>query len=82
MLLFDWLLEKGINNRREIAKNHRINEIQGRQEIAAEEWQLQKIKQGTQNIISLNKIDELENKLEIRKERIARVPTWRVAVIA
>lgn len=61
MALFDWLSQKGIAARKLILKNQRITDIQHRQEIAAEEWQLDKIRQGSPDISALkDKILELE----------------------
>lgn len=61
MALFDWLSQKGISARKLILKNQRITDIQHRQEIAAEEWQLDKIRQGSPDISGLkDKIIELE----------------------
>ncbi|MFM7854503.1 MAG: hypothetical protein ACKO96_21910 [Flammeovirgaceae bacterium] len=61
MLMFDSLLRKAITLRRQILTSQRLEEIQDKQEIAAEEWQLEKIKQGSQDIESLkDKISELE----------------------
>lgn len=74
MALFDWLSQKGISARRLIAKNHRISEIQGRQEIAAEEWQLEKIKQGSPDISGLKeKVTELETLIEEKDEVINKL---------
>ena len=71
MALFDWLSQKAISYRRLISKNHRISEIQGRQEIAAEEWQLEKIRQGSPDISGLkDKIVDLENQLTEKDELI------------
>lgn len=61
MLTFDWLLQKATSLRRQILTSQRLEEIQDRQEIAAEEWQLEKIRQGSQDIELLKeKISELE----------------------
>ncbi|MFD2916376.1 hypothetical protein [Psychroserpens luteus] len=64
MALFDWLSQKGIASRKLISKNHRITDIQNRQEIAAEEWQLEKIKEGSPDIQAMKlKISQLEEQL-------------------
>ena len=70
MALFDWLSQKGIATRKLISKKHRITDIQNRQEIAAEEWQLEKIKEGSPDIQAMKeKIQRLENQL-IEKDEI------------
>lgn len=72
MALFDWLSRKGIIVRKLIAKNHRIADIQFRQEIAAEEWQLEKIREGSPDISALkNRIEKLEISLQERDETIS-----------
>jgi hypothetical protein len=64
MAFFDWLLQKAISYRRLISKENRITDIQHRQEIAAEEWQLEKIKSGSPDIDGLkSKINEITNQL-------------------
>lgn len=61
MLIFDSLLRKAFTLRRQILTSQRLEEIQDRQEIAAEEWQLEKIRQGSQDIeLMKDKISELE----------------------
>lgn len=71
MALFDWLSQKGIAARKLISKNHRISDIQHRQEIAAEEWQLSKIKEGSPDITALkDKIEELETYIKEKDEVI------------
>jgi hypothetical protein len=74
MALFDWILKKGIAFRRLISKDNRIIEIQHRQEIAAEEWQLEKIRQGSPDIDGLkSKIIDLENQLKEKDEVILKL---------
>ncbi len=74
MALFDWLSQKGISSRRLIAKNHRLSEIQGRQEIAAEEWQLEKIRQGSPDISGLKeKVVELEALIQEKDDVIQKL---------
>ncbi len=64
MALFDWLSQKGIAARKEISKTHRLTDIQNRQEIAAEEWQLEKIREGSPDIQAMkDKIEQLEAQL-------------------
>ena len=76
MALFDWILKKGIAFRRVISKENRIIEIQYRQEIAAEEWQLEKIRQGSPDIDGLkSKIIDLENQLKEKDEVILNLST-------
>ena len=65
--LFDWLSQKGINARKVISKNHKILDIQNRQEIAAEEWQLEKIREGSPDISAL-KEEILELKSTIKEK--------------
>lgn len=74
MALFDWILKKGIAFRRLISKDNRIIEIQHRQEIAAEEWQLEKIRQGSPDIDGLkSKIIDLDNQLKEKDEVILKL---------
>jgi DNA primase len=72
MALFDWLSQKGISARKLILKNQRISDIQHRQEIAAEEWQLDKIRQGSPDISALKeRIVELEASSKEKDEVIS-----------
>ena len=74
MALFDWLSQKGIGVRKLISKNHRISDIQYRQEIAAEEWQLEKIREGSRDIQAMKeRITKLELQLEEKDEIIANL---------
>lgn len=74
MALFDWLSQKGIAVRKLISKNHRIADIQHRQEIAAEEWQLEKIKEGSPDIQAMKeRISKLELQLEEKDEVISNL---------
>lgn len=74
MALFDWLSQKGISIRKLISKNHRISDIQYKQEIAAEEWQLEKIREGSPDIQAMKeRILKLENQLEEKDEVIANL---------
>src|SRR5690606_26009206 len=69
MAIFDWLSQKGIATRKLISKNHRIADIQHRQEIAAEEWQLEKIREGSPDIQAMKeRISKLELQLEEKDE--------------
>lgn len=72
MALFDWLSQKGIAIRKLISKNNRISDIQYKQEIAAEEWQLEKIKEGSPDIQGMKeRISILELQLEEKNEVIS-----------
>lgn len=74
MALFDWLSQKGIAERKLISKKHRITDIQNRQEIAAEEWQLEKIKEGSPDIQAMKeKIQKLEIQLIEKDEVISNL---------
>ena len=74
MALFDKLSQKGIGVRKLISKNHRISDIQHRQEIAAEEWQLEKIREGSPDIQAMKeRITKLELQLEEKDEIIANL---------
>lgn len=74
MALFDWLSQKGIAVRKLISKNHRIADIQHRQEIAAEEWQLEKIREGSPDIQAMkDRIAKLELQLEEKDEVISNL---------
>lgn len=74
MALFDLLSQKGISARKLISKNHRIADIQNKQEIAAEEWQLEKIREGSPDIQAMKeKIANLELQLEEKDEVISNL---------
>lgn len=74
MALFDWLSQRGVSVRKLILKNNRISDIQHRQEIAAEEWQLEKIREGSPDIQAMkDKISKLEIQLEEKDEVIANL---------
>lgn len=47
MALFDSLAVWAVNRRKEISHEHKIEDIHNKQELAAEEWQLEKIKGGS-----------------------------------
>lgn len=74
MALFDWLSQKGIASRKLISKKHRITDIQNRQEIAAEEWQLEKIREGSPDIKAMKlKISQLEEQSLEKDDVIANI---------
>lgn len=74
MALFDWLSQKGIATRKLISTKHRITDIQHRQEIAAEEWQLEKIREGSPDIQAMKeRIAKLELQLEEKDEVISNL---------
>jgi len=74
MALFDWVSQKGIAARKRISKEHRLTDIQNRQEIAAEEWQLEKIKEGSPDIQAMkDKIQKLEIQLIEKDEVISNL---------
>lgn len=74
MAAFDWLSQRGIALRKEISKQHKLTDIQNRQEIAAEEWQLEKIREGSPDIQAMkDQISKLELQLEEKDEVIANL---------
>lgn len=74
MALFDWLSQKGISLRKDIYKNHRLTDIQNRQEIAAEEWQLEKIREGSPDIQAMkDKIERLEFQITEKDKLISNL---------
>lgn len=75
MALFDWLSQGGISIRKSIAKKHRLTDIRNRQEIAAEEWQLEKIKEGSPDIQAMKeRIITLEKLLIQTAKTTAELP--------
>lgn len=74
MTLFDGLLKWATVNRKLYAKEQRLRDIQYQQEIAAEEWQLEKIRQGSQDISQLkDRVTELELLIKEKDDLIASI---------
>ncbi|MEQ9468435.1 MAG: hypothetical protein RLN88_13555 [Ekhidna sp.] len=74
LALFDWLSQRAIALRKLISKNHRIADIQHKQEIAAEEWQLEIIREGSPDISRLKEqIAELQEQLKEKDYQIKKL---------
>ena len=71
MLGLDLLLKKVILNRRTVSKDHRIKELQNRQDIAKEQSKLEKIVAGTAELSEVNRENEnLKKQLESLRKQI------------
>lgn len=74
LALFDWLSQRAIVLRKLISKNHRISDIKHKQEIAAEEWQLEIIREGSPDISNLKEqIKELQDQLKEKEFHIKKL---------
>lgn len=74
MAVFDGLLKWAIVNRKLFSKEQRLRDIQYQQEIAAEEWQLEKIRQGSQDISQLkDRVAEAEQLIREKDDLIVSI---------
>lgn len=74
MVMVEGLSQKAISLRKLFSKNQKLADIRSKQTIAAEEWQLQIIKEGSPDISKLKvQIENLHKDLQERDEYIGQI---------